>query len=193
MQIARKLSPSYKAQPAKPKVSSESRTRLERPEESSRRVLRASECRVISEHSPRELQDNPSNIQKHVFGLVHRLENRLVHRVTSLVSCDSRATCSQKSRENQCENPSKIRPRRGSGAPKRDPKSVPGPPRYSPWRPGGSQRRLGSVLGASRARPGSARQVPKGVPGRRKERPGALRSAPRRPKSTPSRARKRKN
>ena len=148
MQIARKLSPSCKDQPAKPKVSSESRTRLERPEESSRRVLRASECRVISEHSPTQKSTRRST------------KNRLP---------------------------------RHPEAPKIDPKSLPERPWDASGRPGASGRRLGSASGVSPARPGSARRVPKGAPGPLEGRPGGLRSAPMRPKSTPSRARDRKN
>ena len=48
--------------------------------------------------------------------------------------------------------------------------------------PGASRRHLG----ASAACPGNARKVAKCTPERQKELPGASRSAPRRPKSTPS-------
>ena len=47
-------------------------------------------------------------------------------------------------------------------------------------------------LGTSPARPRRARRVPKGGPGHQKDRLGGLGSVLRRPKSTPSRARKRK-
>ena len=183
MQIARKLSPSCKAQPAKPKVSSESRTRLERPEESRRRVLRASECRVISERSPRELQDNPSNIQKHVFGLVHRLESRLVHRVSSLVSCDSRATCSQNSKENQRENPSKIHPGRAPGTPKIDPSTL-------PEHPGTKKNHMGpqSWPKSHESRPKVGESQPKVVPRSSPLEPAGVQNRPKISSGTEKRA-----
>ena len=60
-------------------------------------------------------------------------------------------------------------------------------------RPEGVSGASWEYLGASPACPGSARGVPESAPGRQKERPGALGSALRRLKSTPSRCHERKN
>ena len=110
--------------------------------------------------------------------------------------CRSLANSLAKSIENHRENQSKIDPRRRLGAPKIDSKSLPGPSRDSPWRPRASLRRRGSVLGVSWGVPGTPRErsrVPKGAPERQKGRSGALGSALRRPKSTPSCVCTRKN
>ena len=72
----------------------------------------------------------------------------------------SLASSLAKSIENHRDNRSKIDPWRGPGAPKIDPKSVPGPSRDTPWRPRVSRRYLGSASGA-----------PQGVPGAPQERP----------------------
>ena len=91
--------------------------------------------------------------------------------------------------------------------PKSVPAEVPGHPKSSQNRsrdplgmPRGAQERPGGILGASQerlgaslARPGSAQGASKGAPGGQKGRLGAPGSAPRRPKSIPSRVRKRKN
>ena len=92
-----------------------------------------------------------------------------------------------------------------------DRRSIPGDtPGHPKWtqnrcldllgRPRGVQEPPEGVSGATRERPGaspassgSARRVAKRDPGRQKGRPGAPGSAPRRPKSTPSCARERKN
>ena len=94
-----------------------------------------------------------------------------------------------KSIEKHYEDRSKIDPRRRTGAPKIDSKSLPGPSRETPWLARASRGRLRSVSGASR----SARRVAKDDPGRQKGYPGAPGSVPRRPKSTPSRVREQKN
>ena len=66
-------------------------------------------------------------------------------------------------------------------------------PRGVQERPEGISGASRERLGASLARPGSAQEASKGAPGGQKARLGAPGSAPRRPKSIPSRVRKRKN
>ena len=66
-------------------------------------------------------------------------------------------------------------------------------PRGVQERPEGVSGASRERLGASPASPGSTRKLSKGTLGRRKERQGAPGSAPRRPKSTPSRVPERKN
>ena len=66
-------------------------------------------------------------------------------------------------------------------------------PRGVQERPEGISGASRERLGASLARPGSAQEASKGAPGGQKGRLGAPGSAPRRPKSIPSRVRKRKN
>ena len=80
------------------------------------------------------------------------------------------------------------------------PKSTQNRSREPLWTPSGAQECPEGVSGASRerlgaspGRKGSAQGVTRGTLGRQEMRPGASRSAPRRPKSTPSRARERKN
>ena len=103
---------------------------------------------------------------------------------------------SQNQTKNHGENRSEIDPRRHLGTSKIDSKSFRDPlgtHHGFQERPEGVSGRSLERSGASPARCGSVRRVPDGAPARQKGRPGASGSAPRRPKSTPSRIRMRKN
>ena len=105
-------------------------------------------------------------------------------------------TRSQKQSKITAKIDRKSIPRDASGHPKstqnrlRDPLRT---PRGVQERPDGVLGTSRERLGASSARQGSARRLSKGAPGRQKGRPGASGSVPRRPKSTRSRVRERKN
>ena len=94
------------------------------------------------------------------------------------------------------ENRRAIAAWRVPGAPKIDPKSIPGPSRATPEHPGTIRSAPDVPHGRPERAPGAPGRPPKSskvAPECQKGRPGASGSAPRRPKSTLNRVRKRKS
>ena len=116
------------------------------------------------------------------------------------LTVESRPVCWPTHSKNQSKNTAKIDRRSIPGDAPGHPKSTQNRSRDHLGRPRVVQEHPEGVLGASRERHRAspalsrrARRVTKGDPARQKVRPGAPGSAPRRPKSTPSRIRERKN